>query len=131
LRRAKRLVSSTPKSSRHEQEQEVIRLELAVKRAESAVNQDRREKVDQDALNQAAQQKREKRKAGKAGWWMKKSEKREMLTRARFEHIAKQGGGRAVKKAIAKKHKKIAAKEKRSRPFSKDDNSPRKRRKIG
>lgn len=46
-------------------------------------------------------------------------EKRELLNKARFEAIAAQGGARAVKKTIEKKQKKIAQKEKKSRPYAK------------
>lgn len=52
--------------------QEVQRLERAVKRAESMVNKDRREKVEEEALSKIARQEREKRKEGKGAWYMKK-----------------------------------------------------------
>lgn len=44
--------------------------------------------------------------------------KREVLVRARFDALAASGGKGAVKKAIEKKQKKIAQKEKKSRPFA-------------
>jgi len=44
---------------------------------------------------------------------------------ARFEALAKEGGQKAVKKAIEKKRKKTSQKEKRSRPYSKEHNSKR------
>lgn len=44
--------------------------------------------------------------------------------RARYNALAEQGGQHAVKKAIAKKQKKIEQKEKKSRP----DGGPAKRR---
>jgi len=47
------------------------------------------------------------------------AEKRELVTRARYDALAAKGGKRAVKKAIEKKQKKISQKEKRSRPFPK------------
>lgn len=117
LNRAKKLSSSIPKSGRHEQEEIIRKLELAVKRAESAVNQDKREKVEQEALAKAAREEEAKRKSGKAQWWMKASEKKRLLAQARFEQLNAEGGARAVKKAIAKKQKKVAGKEKKSRPF--------------
>ena len=39
------------------------------------------------------------------------------MTRARYEALAKEGGVRAVKKAILKKQKKVSQNEKRSRPY--------------
>lgn len=42
-----------------------------------------------------------------------------MLLKARFDAIAEQGGQRAVKKAIDKRKKKVAQKEKRERPYAK------------
>lgn len=50
---------------------------------------------------------------------------------ARYEALAKEGGQRAVKKAIEKKQKKESQKEKRSRPYQKGEYSsepPAKRR---
>lgn len=43
--------------------------------------------------------------------------------KARYEAIAKEGGARAVKKAILKKQKKVSQNEKRSRPFKKHKGS--------
>lgn len=71
LKRARKLLSNAPRETRHEQEREVNRLELAVKRAESTVNKDRRDKVDHEALHQVKKEEREKQKDGKGGWWMK------------------------------------------------------------
>ena len=71
LKRARKLLGSTPRDIREERQREVARLELAVKRAESSVNKDRREMVEQKALFQVAKEEREKRKSGKGGWWMK------------------------------------------------------------
>jgi ribosomal RNA-processing protein 36 len=71
LKRARKLLTSSPRDLREERQQEVSRLELTVKRAESSVNQDRREMTEQKALSQVAKEEREKRKTGKGGWWMK------------------------------------------------------------
>ncbi|OJA17160.1 hypothetical protein AZE42_00197 [Rhizopogon vesiculosus] len=117
LKRARKLLANSPHDLRAEREREVGRLELAVKRGESTVNRDKREKVETDALQRATREEREKRQHGKAGWWMKASEKKELLMKARYEEIASSGGKRAVKKAIEKKQKKISQKEKKSRPF--------------
>ncbi|ESK97921.1 phenylalanyl-trna synthetase [Moniliophthora roreri MCA 2997] len=136
LKRARKLLSSSPRDLRADREAEVQRLELAVKRAESAVNRDRQRQAERDALMNAKKEEREKRKEGKGNWWMKKSAKKELLVKARYEALAAGGDQRAVKKAIEKKRKKIGQKEKRSRPFPKGGNGfeaperAHKRRKI-
>jgi ribosomal RNA-processing protein 36 len=71
LKAARKLLTSSPRDLRPEREAEVRRLEMAVKRAESMVNKDRRAKVDQEALTKLNETERAKRKEGKAGWWMK------------------------------------------------------------
>jgi len=73
---ARKLLLNSPKDLRAEREREVGRLELAVKRAESSVNRDKREKVEMEALERVGREEREKRKKGKAGWWMKSTEKK-------------------------------------------------------
>jgi ribosomal RNA-processing protein 36 len=71
LKRARKMLASSPRDQREEREQEVAKLEQAVKRAESNVNRDRREQIEQEALGKASQEEREKRKAGKGAWHMK------------------------------------------------------------
>lgn len=71
LRRANKLLSSSPRDLREEREQEVVRLEQAVKRAESSVNKDKRDKIEYEALNTVGKEEREKRKDGKGAWFMK------------------------------------------------------------
>lgn len=58
------------------------------------------------------------------------AEKKEALSKARYEQLAEQGGQRAVKKAIAKKQRKISQKEKRSRPIPQPELPAAKRRKT-
>ncbi|KAF8213087.1 hypothetical protein K438DRAFT_1803384 [Mycena galopus ATCC 62051] len=111
LKTARKLLASSPRDLRPEREAEVSRLEQAVKRAESLVNQDRKARVDQEALTKLNEAERAKRKDGKTGWWMKDSEKKEFLLRARYDALAAEGGKRAQKK--------IGQKEKKSRPFAK------------
>jgi len=65
------LLASSPRDLRDERQQEVNRLELAMKRAESSVNKDRREVVEQMALSQAIKEEQDRQKRGKGGWWMK------------------------------------------------------------
>jgi ribosomal RNA-processing protein 36 len=71
LKRAKKMLASSPHNQREEREEEVARLEQAIKRAESNVNKDKREQVEQDALQKAKQEEKEKRKVGKGAWHMK------------------------------------------------------------
>lgn len=71
LKRARKLILSSPRDLREERQQEVNKLELALKRAESSVNKDRRDMIEKKALSQAAKEEREKQKHGKGGWWMK------------------------------------------------------------
>ncbi|KAJ4002368.1 hypothetical protein F5050DRAFT_1717108 [Lentinula boryana] len=118
LKRARKILASSPRDTKHEREVEVGRLELALKKAESTVNKDRRDTIEQEAIRTARREERTKQEAGKGKWYMKESEKKELLVRARYDAIAEQGGQRAVKKSIEKKRKKIAQKEKKSRPFA-------------
>lgn len=71
LKRAKKMLASSPRDQREEREREVAKLEQAVKRAESNVNRDKREQVEQEALQKVKQEEKEKRKAGKGVWHMK------------------------------------------------------------
>lgn len=67
-------MASSPHDLYDERESEVNRLELAVKRAESLVNKDRRDKVEQEALSKLTKEEREKRKDGKGEWYLKNCE---------------------------------------------------------
>ena len=71
LKRARKLLANSPRDLREEREAEVERLERTVKRAESSVNKDRREKVELEALSKVAKEERDKRKQGKGAWYMK------------------------------------------------------------
>ncbi|KAI0756921.1 hypothetical protein C8Q80DRAFT_65573 [Daedaleopsis nitida] len=116
-KRARKLLANSPRDLREEREAEVERLERAVKRAESAVNKDRREKVEMEALSKAAKEEREKQKQGKKAWFMKDADKKDMLLRAKYDALAAAGGRGAVRKAIEKKQKKVNQKEKKKRPY--------------
>lgn len=57
------------------------------------------------------------------------------MLKARFDSLQARGGKSAVKKAIEKKQKKVAGKEKKSRPFAPGQaeavgSGPNKRRKV-
>ena len=47
------------------------------------------------------------------------ADQQQLVMKARYEALAKEGGSRAVKKAILKKQKKVSQSEKRSRPYKK------------
>ncbi|CAE7215624.1 unnamed protein product [Rhizoctonia solani] len=94
-------------------------LERALKRAESAVEKAKRDEREREALAKVKKEEKEKQKTGKGAWFMKKSEKRELLLKAKFDDLAASGGQNAVRKAIDKRKKKTAQKEKKARPFSK------------
>jgi len=76
LKQAKKLLASSPQDLRLDREQEVNRLALAVKRAESTLNKDRQEKVEREAIEEKTKEEREKRKQGKGSWWMKQADKK-------------------------------------------------------
>ncbi|KAI0695181.1 hypothetical protein BC835DRAFT_984863 [Cytidiella melzeri] len=117
LKRARKLLVNSPRDLRQEREAEVLRLERALKRAESLVNRDKKEKIEDSALGKLMKEEKEKRKEGKGAWYMKESDKKDLLARAKFEALAEAGGRSAVRKAIEKKQKKVNQKEKKRRPF--------------
>ncbi|KAF8807361.1 DUF947-domain-containing protein [Phlegmacium glaucopus] len=119
LKQARKLLASSPRDLRNEREDEVYRLEQAIKRAESTVNKDRLDQVERDALGKAKKEEVEKRQQGKGKWFLKKADRQQLVTKARYEALAKEGGTRAVKKAILRKQKKVSQSEKRSRPYKK------------
>jgi ribosomal RNA-processing protein 36 len=71
LKRARKLLASSPQHLRPEREAEVERLALAVKRAESFVNRDKRERVEREALSAITKEERDKRQMGKKAYWLK------------------------------------------------------------
>lgn len=71
LKRARKLLTSSPRHLRAERNAEVERLTLAVKRAESSVNRDKRERVEQNALSTMEKEERQKRQEGKKPYWLK------------------------------------------------------------
>ncbi|KAH9050445.1 hypothetical protein EDB84DRAFT_374569 [Lactarius hengduanensis] len=123
LKRARKLLASSPRDLRPEREAEVERLALAVKRGESSVNKDKREKVEQEALGAIAKEERDKRQEGKKAYWLKNAEKKKLLLKARYDAAAVEGGKRAVKKIVQRKRRKLSQKETKSRPFSRNTNS--------
>ncbi|KAF8168144.1 hypothetical protein B0H34DRAFT_48463 [Crassisporium funariophilum] len=130
LKQAYKLLASSPRDLRSEREHEVYRLEQAVKRAESLVNRDRLDQIQREALSKVKKEEHGKREQGKGSWYLKKADQQQLVMKARYEALAKDGGQRAVKKAIERKQKKVSQKEKRSRPYGKDGETPVKRRKL-
>ncbi|KAH9178929.1 hypothetical protein EDB89DRAFT_1929178 [Lactarius sanguifluus] len=123
LKRARKLLASSPRDLRPEREAEVERLALAVKRGESSVNKDKREKVEQEVLGAIAKEERDKRQEGKKAYWLKNAEKKKLLLKARYDAVAAEGGKRAVKKIVQRKRRKLSQNETKSRPFSRNTNS--------
>jgi ribosomal RNA-processing protein 36 len=133
LKQARKLLASSPRDLRSEREDEVHRLEQAVKRAESLVNKDQLDQLQRDALGKAKKEEELKRREGKGKWFLKKgtylyilqviyltlycvADQQQLVMKARYEALAKEGGARAVKKAILKRQRKVSQSEKRSRP---------------
>jgi ribosomal RNA-processing protein 36 len=79
LKRARKLLASSPRHLHSEREAEVERLALAVKRTESSINRDKREKVEQEALSAITKEERNKRQKGKKAFWLKKGGSRHCL----------------------------------------------------
>ncbi|KAF8506908.1 hypothetical protein F5888DRAFT_1798131 [Russula emetica] len=123
VKRARKLLASSPRHLRPEREAEVERLALAVKRAESSVNRDKRERVEREALSAITKEERDKRQKGKKAYWLKNVDKKKLLLKARYDATAAEGGKKAVKKAIEKKRKKQSQSETKSRPFPRNTES--------
>ncbi|OXB35921.1 rRNA biogenesis protein RRP36 [Cryptococcus neoformans] len=95
------------------------RLEVQMGQVRTKLVRTEKESMEREILAKAKKEEREKRTQGKGAWYMKKGEKKDLLLKARFETLEKQGGKTAVKKLVEKKRKKLASKEKKSRPFAK------------
>ncbi|KAG8967973.1 rRNA biogenesis protein rrp36 [Tulasnella sp. 419] len=104
-----------PTSQKTEQgEADAIR--KALKRAESSVNHNRREERERRTLQAAKTKEMKERLRGKKNWWMKESDKKQLLLQSQFDSLAAEGGRKAVKLAIEKRRKKAMQKDRRSRP---------------
>ncbi|ORY34770.1 hypothetical protein BCR39DRAFT_514618 [Naematelia encephala] len=108
-----------PRAERPARVSERERLENELARMRTRVERTEREARERDVLSAAKKAEAQKRKDGKGEWYMKKSEKRDLLLKSKFNALEERGGKSAVKKAVEKKRKKIASKEKKSRPFAK------------
>ncbi|KAL7425132.1 rRNA biogenesis protein rrp36 [Cryptotrichosporon argae] len=105
------------------------RLELEVARVRTRLEKEERETRERDVLGRVKKEERDKRASGKGAWYMKESEKKDLLLGARFEALEAKGK-HAVKKVVEKKRRKEAGKEKKSRPFARggDGSAPKRRR---
>ncbi|KIM21745.1 hypothetical protein M408DRAFT_333288 [Serendipita vermifera MAFF 305830] len=114
LARAKRLLGSSPAALRAERQAEVDKLERTMKRAESAIERTKRTAFERETMLKVKRDERQKRASGKREWHLKKGDEKKLQLQARFDSMS----GKEAKKAIEKKRKKIAQKEKKSRPFA-------------
>lgn len=114
------------------------RLEGHLGQLRTKIERREREAREREVLSRVKKEEREKREKGKGAWHMKKGkryfeaplttgERRDLLIKAKFDELEKQGGKTAVKKAVEKKRKKIAHKEKKSRPFARGEDGKRRR----
>ncbi|KAK1923571.1 hypothetical protein DB88DRAFT_540774 [Papiliotrema laurentii] len=97
--------------------EERARLERLLAQTRTRLERTEREAREREVLAKAKKEEREKREGGKGAWYMKKAAKRDLLLKSKFEALEDKGGKLAVKKAMDKKRKKIAGKEKKSRPM--------------
>ncbi|WRT69665.1 uncharacterized protein IL334_006655 [Kwoniella shivajii] len=115
---AMKLERTCPWAEKPQRTAEREEIELKLGQVRTKLVRTERENRERDVLAKFKKEERGKREEGKGAWYMKNSEKRDLLLKSKFESLEKQGGKSAVKKAMEKKRKKIASKEKKSRPFA-------------
>ncbi|KAG0141566.1 hypothetical protein CROQUDRAFT_98629 [Cronartium quercuum f. sp. fusiforme G11] len=95
-------------------EEELRRMEDALKRAENAEVQ--REKLEQEreALKKWKASEKVKQQEGKSAFYLKKKDQKDVILADRFEHLSQDK--RKLQKAMERKRKKVAGKEKKSMP---------------
>jgi ribosomal RNA-processing protein 36 len=113
---AQKIERTCPLREKEQRTAEREQLELDLGRLRTKMDRGKVETREREVLAQVKKAEREKRDEGKGAWYMKKGEKKDLLLKARFEALEQAGGKRAVKKAVDKKRKKVAGKEKKSRP---------------
>ncbi|KAI5449389.1 rRNA biogenesis protein rrp36 [Naganishia albida] len=141
LREALKRERSAPWAEQAQRVAEREEIEVRLHRARSAYERYQREQREKKVLQEVKKEERAKQAEGKGEWHMKRADKKDLLLKARFQALEQEGGKRKVKKAIEKKQKKIAGKEKKSRPFARGqggaggggggDGGERKRRRVG
>jgi ribosomal RNA-processing protein 36 len=120
-----------------------------MKRSESALERSKREAFERDVMVQIKRDERAKRSQGKGAWYLKKGififcfiviadkltigciigDEKKVKLQAKFESLS----GQEAKRVMEKKQKKMAQKEKKSRPFAAGrdrEDGPRKRRRA-
>ncbi|KAJ9097162.1 hypothetical protein QFC21_004831 [Naganishia friedmannii] len=137
LKVALRQERSAPYAEQDQRRQEREEVEMHLAKARSRFERYEREQREKKVLQEVKKEEKAKRAEGKGEWYMKSADKKDLLLKARFQALEKEGGKRKVKKAIEKKQKKIAGKEKKSRPFARGQGGPggedtaKKRRRVG
>ncbi|WVW86961.1 hypothetical protein I302_109017 [Kwoniella bestiolae CBS 10118] len=118
LVQAQKLERTCPWAEKPARTAEREKIELQLGRVRTRLVKSDNEERERNVLAKMKREEREKREQGKGAWYMKKSEKRDLLLKSKFESLEAKGGKTAVKKAMEKKRKKIASREKKSRPFA-------------
>ncbi|KAJ9102929.1 hypothetical protein QFC20_004895 [Naganishia adeliensis] len=143
LREALKRERSAPWAEQAQRVAEREEVEAHLAKARSRYERYQREQREKKVLQEVKKEERAKQAEGKGEWHMKRADKKDLLLKARFQALEQEGGKRKVKKAIEKKQKKIAGKEKKSRPFARGqggagagaggggDGGDRKRRRVG
>ncbi|WWC65813.1 uncharacterized protein I303_108435 [Kwoniella dejecticola CBS 10117] len=119
LKTAEKVERSCPWAEKPMRTAEREAIELQLGRLRTKLVKHENEERERNVLSKVKKEERAKRAEGKGAWYLKKSEKRDLLLKSKFESLEQKGGKTAVKKALEKKRKKIASKEKKSRPFAK------------
>ncbi|KAG8844068.1 rRNA biogenesis protein rrp36 [Tulasnella sp. 330] len=102
-------------------EKEINQLQRNLKRVESLIQRSKQNARERDVLKKLKREENEKRAAGKKDWYLKDSEKKKILLRAKFDDLAKEGGQRMITTVLEKKQKKIAQQEKKARPYARGE----------
>ncbi|KAK6908487.1 hypothetical protein I203_102489 [Kwoniella mangroviensis CBS 8507] len=108
LAQAQKIERTCPWAEKAARTAEREKIELDLGRVRTRLVKSQNEERERNVLARMKKEEREKREQGKGAWFMKKSEKRDLLLKSKFESLEAQGGKSAVKKAMEKKRKKIA-----------------------
>merc|ERR1711957_599307 len=83
----------------------------------------KRDHAERDAKRSLKKKIAEDVASGRAGapYYMKRRDRKEAELAANYEELYKKGGDKAVDKAVAKRRKKNASKDRRHMPYSKND----------
>ncbi|KAG0141376.1 hypothetical protein CROQUDRAFT_663952 [Cronartium quercuum f. sp. fusiforme G11] len=95
-------------------EEELRRMEDALKRAENAEVQHEKLEQEREALKKWKASEKVKQQEGKSAFYLKKKDQKDVILADRFEHLSQDK--RKLQKAMERKRKKVAGKEKKSMP---------------